>query len=88
MGSKLKAFFKNLCQPNLVTKAAEYERLLCDTTTLLDNALIESGICCCGDSVGSHNFGSGHSPVDEAGYYAMNLHKNIAKALRNDKTRQ
>jgi len=28
------------------------------------------GVCMCGDSIESHGFGSGHSPVDAGGYYA------------------
>jgi len=39
----------------------------------LKNAPIESGYCCCGDIIESHNIGSGHSPVD-AVVYAANQH--------------
>lgn len=29
-----------------------------------------TGVCCCGDNVEQHGWGSGHSPVDEGDYVA------------------
>lgn len=29
---------------------------------------VSSGVCCCGDNVDSHNYYSGHSPVDSWDY--------------------
>lgn len=40
------------------------------TLASLERADTSEGVCCCGDSIESHNILSGHSPVDMGDYYA------------------
>lgn len=57
--------------PALVADALEaMQSALEGAFTFLRSAPLESGICCCGDPVENHNYGSGHSPVDELAYHA------------------
>lgn len=59
------------------TLLAEVESAL----IFLRTAPLESGVCCCGDAVDSHNMGSGHSPVDELQYHAANLAERLEAAI-------
>lgn len=47
----------------------------------LMSAPLESGICCCGDTMEGHGTYLGHSPVDELTYAAMNQVERIDAAL-------
>jgi hypothetical protein len=49
----------------------------------LETAPLESGFCCCGDLMESHNMGSGHSPVDELSYYANRIAIDLRQALKD-----
>lgn len=47
----------------------------------LTTAPLESDTCCCGDLIEGHGYHSGHSPVDQLGYYASQLAEQIRAAL-------
>ena len=47
----------------------------------LTTAPLESGYCCCGDTVDGHNLGSGHAPVDDLAYYAGQVAEKIRAAI-------
>lgn len=57
----------------LTAEVEELRALVGKAHTFLTTAPLESGYCCCGEAIGSHGFGSGHSPVDELQYHASNL---------------
>lgn len=39
-----------------------------------------TGVCCCGDPVDAHNFGSGHAPLDEGDRYVLQLISRVREA--------
>ena len=67
----------------LVARVAELEKLARTVRDFLLTAPLESGVCCCGDPVEGHGYGSGHSPVDDLAYYAGNLANEISDALKD-----
>lgn len=50
---------------------AQLRQVIQHTIAMLDNADLESGVCCCGDSMQGHSdpMACGHSPVDSGAYY-------------------
>jgi len=68
--------------------ADSYPAPSCDLTmaaekalAFLRNAPLESGICCCGDPIVGHGYGSGHSPVDDLAYHSSQVAEKLAAAL-------
>lgn len=58
-----------------LTAAAE------EALSFLQNAPLESGICCCGDPISGHGYGSGHSPVDDLAYHSSQVAEKLQAAL-------
>lgn len=58
-----------------LTTAAE------EALSFLQNAPLESGICCCGDPISGHGDGSGHSPVDDLAYHSSQVAEKLKQAL-------
>ena len=52
-----------------------------EVLSFLQNAPLESGICCCGDPISGHGYGSGHSPVDDLAYHSSQVAKKLQDAL-------
>ena len=77
--------------PDVVVSASDYARLeqecerlrglLAESREIISRGDFDTGVCCCGDDVGKHGLGDGHSPVDEGGYYADCLMNRISTAL-------
>lgn len=59
------------------------KRLLEACLNLMENVSLESGICCCGESMENHSslFNSGHTPVDSGCYAASTLIPQIKKEI-------
>lgn len=71
-----------VADPALVADALErMQKPLERALAFLRSAPLESGVCCCGDPVESHNYGSGHAPVDELAYHAGQIADEISAAL-------
>lgn len=62
--------------PSCALTAAAEEAL-----SFLQNAPLESGICCCGDPISGHGYGSGHSPVDDLAYHSSQVAEKLQAAL-------
>ena len=60
--------------PDLLAAAQE-------ALNFLNNAPLESGICCCGDPIENHGYGSGHSPVDDVAYHASQVAETLRAAI-------
>ncbi|MGL4260781.1 MAG: hypothetical protein ACRCTX_04115 [Afipia sp.] len=50
---------------------------------MLGNCNVESGVCCCGDSMENHPdpMECGHSPVDSGAYNAKHLYEQAVEVL-------
>lgn len=49
--------------------------------SVLHNADLRTGYCCCGSKVEMHTMGDGHSPVDEGTYYQHKAIDTASKAI-------
>ena len=52
-----------------------------EALSFLQNAPLESGICCCGDPISGHGYGSGHPPVDDLAYHSSQVAEKLQAAL-------
>ena len=66
---------------SLTAEIKELRAVVGKAHTFLTTAPLESGYCCCGDTIGSHGLGNGHSPVDELQYHASNLAEELRATL-------
>jgi len=50
---------------------------------MLENCIVESGVCCCGDSIEGHAepLVCGHMPCDSGAYYSEALRKDARAAI-------
>lgn len=78
--------FKIECTPaailELIAENSSLKDLLAQAAAMIRNADVETGVCCCGSPVETHGFGDGHSPVDQGGYYALDLLSRIEAAMK------
>lgn len=65
----------------LIAESSSLKDLLAQAAAMIRNADVETGVCCCGSPVETHGFGDGHSPVDQGGYYALDLLARIDAAM-------
>jgi hypothetical protein len=66
----------------LIAENSSLKDLLAQAAAMIRNADVETGVCCCGSPVETHGFGDGHSPVDQCGYYALDLLARIDAAMQ------
>lgn len=66
----------------LIAENSSLKELLAQAAAMIRNADVETGVCCCGSPVETHGFGDGHSPVDQGGYYALDLLSRIEAAMQ------
>ncbi len=66
----------------LIAENSSLKDLLAQAAAMIRNADVETGVCCCGSPVETHGFGDGHSPVDQGGYYALDLLARIDAAMQ------
>jgi len=66
----------------LIAENSSLKDLLAKAAAMIRNADVETGVCCCGSPVETHGFGDGHSPVDQGGYYALDLLARIDAAMQ------
>lgn len=59
----------------LRVKVTEMDARITELEEFIRNAPVSSGVCCCGDSMDTHDSGmySGHSPVDQWDYSVMQI---------------
>lgn len=55
--------------------------LLRRVLTMMDNCVIESGVCHCGNLMKDHSGYDGHSPVDEGASFGQQLREDIEEVL-------
>jgi len=63
----------------------DYKELIRDFISLIHNVNIDTGTCCCGDSMDSHSYGCNHSPRDMGEYAATSLEERAIKLLTIDR---
>ncbi|WP_313329432.1 hypothetical protein [Comamonas sp.] len=79
--------WRDLCGDKLVlamfNRIQELESALQGTVDFLTHAPLETGICCCGDSMSQHGnpMDCGHSPVDSGGYAVSSHIDGLRKIL-------
>lgn len=66
----------------LIAENSSLKDLLAQAAATIRSADVETGVCCCGSPVETHGFGDGHSPVDQGGYYALDLLSRIEAAMQ------
>lgn len=85
--------WRDLCGDKLVlamfNRIQELESAIQGSVEFLTHAPLETGICCCGDSMNGHGnpMDCGHSPVD-SGAYAISAHiEGLRQVLPNQATK-
>ena len=61
----------------------ELIKIVKGTIEMIGNCNVESGVCCCGESMDNHpnDMDCGHSPVDSGAYNAKHLYEQAVEVL-------